>query len=403
MNWKLIRFIDRYVGIPLIYLLHFCRGFQRVQRQSAAPQRVLLIKFWGIGNIFMLLPTIKAIRSKHPSATIDFLTLKNNYDALKISDSIQTITTLDMNSLTSFITTSLHALRSLRKNRYDLIIDFEQFSRFSALLTHLVKAPVTTGFKTREQHRHFLYTAPVEYNDDIHITRSFYSLAEFSGLQQGYSREHLIGNHLKLKRDGKVKLRGKRITTNQPVVIMHIGTSDNFKERRWSPLNFAALTDLLTHNHGVWVVLTGLPDESHLIQETLNALNYPEQVTDLGGKLSFDEYFELVAASDLVVSADTAAVHIASALAIPVVGLYGPNTPRLYGPWGENGIALSARFSCSPCITNFNAKINTCRHPSGSGACMMALSVEQVYEAITSNHLLPDSSSDITRDAMVSP
>ena len=92
---------------------------------------------------------------------------------------------------------------------------------------------------------------------------------------------------------------------------------------------------------------------------------------------------------DLVISADTAAVHLASALDIPVVGLYGPNTPALYGPWGSKGIAVYQQFDCSPCITNFNAKLHTCRHPAGRGACMRAIEVADVLTAIQQHYFSP--------------
>jgi heptosyltransferase-3 len=90
-------------------------------------------------------------------------------------------------------------------------------------------------------------------------------------------------------------------------------------------------------------------------------------------------------------------VHLASALNTPVVGLYGPNTPQLYGPWGENGLALYANLDCSPCITNFNSKLNTCRHPRGGGACMRELSAEMVFSAIERTYLIPSAPHRLAR------
>jgi ADP-heptose:LPS heptosyltransferase len=103
------------------------------------------------------------------------------------------------------------------------------------------------------------------------------------------------------------------------------------------------------------------------------------------GKFDFNQFISLLKLSDLVVSADTAPVHLASCLSVPIVGLYGPNTPFLYGPWGDNNIWFYKKLDCSPCITNYNAKINRCRHPEGEGACMRKISVDEVFLAIKTN------------------
>jgi len=94
------------------------------------------------------------------------------------------------------------------------------------------------------------------------------------------------------------------------------------------------------------------------------------------------EFISLVKIAGLVISADTAPVHIASALSIPVVAMYGPNTPDLYGPWGGKSLVFYKKLPCSPCITNYNAKMNICRHPKGRGYCMRSISAEEVFDAI---------------------
>lgn len=385
MNWKLIRIIDACIGIPLIWCfrsLALFRHREPFSLNNSTAGQILLIKFWGIGNLFMLLPTIQAIRSTWPGATIDFLTLENNREALAMTGAVDDIVTLDTRSPGLFLRTWRLATTLLRYNHYDLIVDFEQFARFSALLTHQIGAGQTIGFETRGQHRHHLYTRAIDYDNDIHITRSFYALAMGAGVATLFSPEVQL-SPLKMLRDtGRRFLVKLGIPPEEPVVVMHIGTSDNFLERRWPPERYAALADLLTGQYGIRVILTGLPEEAFLTRETWQRLKKPERVIDLGGQMPFTDYFALITVSDLVISADTAAVHLASAVNTPVIGLYGPNSPHLYGPWGRNGLALFAGYDCSPCITNFNAKINTCRHPDGRGACMLALTVEDTFAAI---------------------
>lgn len=393
MNWKLIRIIDSFLGIPLIRLISFFlpgRKNRTPHSVDIPPKKILLIKFWGIGNIFMLLPSIQALHYTFPEAEIDFLTLESNRDALHSLGIINRITTIDTSTLYTFIRSWQAVAANLPRVGYDLAIDFEQFARFSALINMQISAITTIGFATRGQHRHSLYSTAIEYDNYVHITRSFYSLVANAGVAVPFSADIVLPTTSVVRERGISILRNIGISTTLPVAVMHIGTSENFRERRWSPQRYAELAVLLRDRYGFQILLTGLPDESHLIHATRQQLKSVDQVHDLGGRLEFTDYFALIAASDLVISADTAAVHLASALQIPVVGLYGPNTPELYGPWSKNGIALYSALSCSPCITNFNGKLNTCKHPDGRGACMAALSVDAVFTAIEKTYLLPD-------------
>ncbi|MEW6713865.1 MAG: glycosyltransferase family 9 protein [Nitrospirota bacterium] len=393
MNGKLIRFIDSYIGIPMIFLISIvlpARKKRTFRPADVPPKKILLIKFWGIGNLFMLLPAIQALRAAFPDSSVDFLTLAHNRDALTMTGAVDNAVTVDIRTLRTFLKTWFSVFFKLRRERYDMIIDFEQFARFSALLTHQIGATRTIGFTTRGQHRHRLYTDPVAYDNDIHMTRSFYALAEKSGITQTFTSSVTLHAREMLRSKGNGILKKHGIMPSSPAVVMHIGSSDNFKERRWPPAYYAELADLLTDRFGMHIIMTGLPDEISLIAEAKQHMKHSGRIIDLSGQLSFADYYALITVADLVISADTATVHIASAVNTPVVGLYGPNTPKLYGPWGKGGLALYAGFDCSPCITNFNDKISICRHPDGRGACMNAISVETAFKSIEKYYFLPD-------------
>lgn len=392
MNWRFIRIIDTFLGIPLIRLIWILKKARQVKSPpppDIAPRKILLLKFWGIGNIFMMLPSIQALHDAYPEARIDLLTLENNREAVRTLSVINHVTAIDTGSVLKFFRSWRSVLTDLTATRYDLAIDFDQFARFSALMTHQTGAIRTIGFSTRGQHRHQLYSRAVEYDDHMHVARSFHTLVA-TVVNRPFSADVRFINVADLRARGLRLLHEQGIAQQEPLVVMHIGTSHNFKERRWSPANYAALADLLADRFGMRTILTGLPDEAILIAEAKHNLRRPERVIDLCGQLTFHDFFALIAVADLVISADTATVHIASAVNTPAVGFYGPNSPSLYGPWRENSLALYTGFVCSPCITNFNGKINTCRHPEGRGACMNSVTLEAAFQAISDRYLLCD-------------
>lgn len=380
MNWKTIRIIDTYLGIPLIYALAFMRRVFRVRRLPVRLQRkrILLVKFWGIGNIFMMLPSVQRLRQVFAAAEIDLLTLETNRAAAEFVQAFSSVHTVDAGGYRRFFRTTISMLTALRIRDYDLILDFEQFARFSAICVSLLGRRTTIGFDTARQYRHLLYSDPVPYDNNIHVTRSYCSLVERSGAGGSCSLSVAV-----LPVSPSLDMAKKlAIPSNGKQVVLHVGTSENFGERRWPTVSYAALADLLIERHGARIVLTGLAEESYLAAEVLARVRRRDCVVDASGQLNFAEYLALIRMSSLVVSADTAAVHIASAAGVPVIGLYGPNTPALYGPWGERGFAVYKQLRCSPCITNFNAKTHNCRHPEGKGACMRAIPVEEVYRVI---------------------
>lgn len=79
-----------------------------------------------------------------------------------------------------------------------------------------------------------------------------------------------------------------------------------------------------------------------------------------------------------MVSNDTGPVHLAAAVRTPVVAFYGPNTPRLYGPLGDDHRALYRPLPCSPCLTNQNGKSSRCQLP----LCIRRIAVDEAWLAV---------------------
>jgi len=383
MNLRIVRWIDAYLGIPLAYLVRFTFFLSRYRPKAKSYKNILLVKFWGIGNVIMLLPAARALKKAYPDAQIDFLTLSGNKEVALLSGIFNDVYTLDITSALRFAFKCLTTIFVLRKRGYDLIVDFEQFARFSALYCAFIASKDTVGFGTRNQHRHFLYRRHVTYNNAIHTTKSFYNLAE---LLQAEHQEYLEPVRLDINNQDRNRIEAVlgeyKIALEAIMVILHIGTSGNFILRRWPVEYFALLADKLADAFGVKVIFTGLAGEVALADSAISRMQRKDAAVNVAGRFNLGELTAFLLLSDLVISADTAAVHLASALSVPVVGLYGPNTPLLYGPWGKNSIWFYRKQECSPCITNYNAKINKCRHPKGQGACMKEISAEEVFLGI---------------------
>jgi ADP-heptose:LPS heptosyltransferase len=108
------------------------------------------------------------------------------------------------------------------------------------------------------------------------------------------------------------------------------------------------------------------------------AIGRKDRVHDAAGRLSVLGLAALIERCAFVVTNDTAPVHMASSLGVPVFAFYGPNTPRLYGPLSRDSFAFFRALPCSPCLTNMNYKTSHCRMP----VCIRDIGVDEVADRV---------------------
>jgi ADP-heptose:LPS heptosyltransferase len=161
-----------------------------------------------------------------------------------------------------------------------------------------------------------------------------------------------------------------------PLVVLHPGSGDNFPGRRWSASGFAAVGRLARARHGARVAVTGSAGEEALCRGVAQAVG-PGAAT-VAGRTGLEGLIGVLFRARALVSNDTGPVHLASALARPVLALFGPNTPTLYGPLSPGSRAFFVGLPCSPCLTTDNYRSSRCRLHT----CMAAIPTGEVATAL---------------------
>ncbi|GMB95673.1 lipopolysaccharide heptosyltransferase II [Helicobacter sp. NHP22-001] len=146
--------------------------------------------------------------------------------------------------------------------------------------------------------------------------------------------------------------------------------------KRWKPAYFRELiANLLERGYGVYVL--GAKDDLAVVQEVLEPLEENSLLHNLCGKTSIPELIDTIAALDLFICNDSGPMHIAAALNIPIIALFGPTDPRETGPWQyKKATLLSKAMPCSPC------KQRTCPLKHDNHACMTRLLPSSVLKAV---------------------
>ena len=117
--------------------------------------------------------------------------------------------------------------------------------------------------------------------------------------------------------------------------------------KRWLPERFAETANLLARELGASVAIFGSQSERDLCAGVAKAIHAP--VHNFAGETTLADYIDLTSACHLYLSNDSGAMHIASALGVPTVTVFGATNHITTGPTGVNARIVRENVECSPC------------------------------------------------------
>lgn len=335
---------------------------------SRPPRDVLLVRLWGLGNLAMLAPVLRANRERR----LRVLTLERNVAFLRAhAPHVETLP-VALPPAPRAAGALIAIARELRADPPDVVVDLEQLLHLPLILARTCSGAPTLGLDTPGQHRGRWLDVAVPYDPTRHVADTFATLCGRAGLAAPRGPGGLVASDA-----GRTRARRLLGGERRPIVVLHPGSGDHFPGRRWDARRFAALAVALAQRRAR-VVLTGDRSERELCAR-VRRLAHTAPPLDLGGRLDVEALVALLERATLLVTNDTGPLHLADALGTTSVALYGPNTPHRYGPRLAASTALFADLPCSPCLDDRTRKRSSCRHY----ACMDAIDVGSVLTACT--------------------
>ena len=161
----------------------------------------------------------------------------------------------------------------------------------------------------------------------------------------------------------------------EKIIILNANASDIVPLRKWPMDRFVELGRKLLENSSITIILTGSPEEKDVCEDLALQIS-PARTVNFAGKTSFKELITLYSISDLLITNDSGPVHFASTTEIPILALFGPETPKIFGPMSPNAKVISLELACSPCVSVFNQKKSSC----DDNQCMKRISVQMVVK-----------------------
>jgi heptosyltransferase-2 len=347
MKSSYLRIVDKYIG-TLLYLL--CWSLKS-RKNASKGRHLLVIKLWAVGESVLLLPSLKNLHKKGYSITV--LCTRQNKAAFERQPFIENIYLFDFNPFAALAT-----IFSIRRKKFSAVIDAEPFTRFSAVVSVLSGAPITVGFANRP----LLYTKIANVNENRHAVDIFNGLfSAIEPLERPAALVPVVTEHFPFKHRRKS-------------LAIHAGSASTARTRRWPEEKFALLCDYFSEK-GWDIFLIGSKDEAEINHRILALCKNKDHIKNMSGRLSLRQLAYLFSKTDLIIANDSGPMHIAAASGTPTIGLFGPNTPERFGPFGEKCIGIR-KDHMPPCILPFRAKFPECEHDH-----MKDLNTKDVIEA----------------------
>jgi lipopolysaccharide heptosyltransferase II len=351
---RLVKLIDSIIG-------PFC--VRIVSRRSTIGYpfetgKILFLRPGGIGDAVLLIPAIQAVKRVFPSANIHVLAEERNAEVLSLCPEVERV----------FHYTRLPELVSVIREKYDVVIDTEQWHRLSAVVARLGGAPISLGFATNDRKK--LFTHPAPYSHDDYEIESFLRLVEPIAEKAVFDRESPFVVVSEKDRE-KVEPLLDAVSKRQFVSLFPGGT---IPERRWGSDRFHDLAVALSEN-GYGAVVIGGKSDVRAGEDIIRGV--PEGI-NLAGKLSLRESAAVINLSSLLVTGDSGILHLGYAVGSKVVALFGPGIEKKWAPRSSRVRVINKGLPCSPC-TRFGYTPKCPRNAE----CMKTITVEEVLENIT--------------------
>jgi len=339
-------------------------------------QRILLTRMKFIGDVVLTTPIIRSVRNACPKAYIAYMGDRQAVSLLEHNPCLDEIIPFDL-SRPAFLEQPFVALK-LRRRRFDLAVDLFGNPR-SALLMYLSAARTRIGPERRGRGR--LYTIQVRDDGRPKTAIEFHNqYIRAAGIEPTSSRTEIFLTEEE-RRNARIYLQwlgheSKPLDLKRPMVGLHPGAT--WPAKKWFPERFGELADLITARLGAQVIVTSGPRDREEVGKVLKHSFAGIKVLPV---LPLRQLAAVIAQCSVYVSNDAGPMHIAAALGVPTVGLFGPGEENIWFPYAEEDghKALRRDVPCHPCHLDFCN-----REAEGYMECMKLLRVEEVFETVKS-------------------
>lgn len=339
-------------------------------------KNILVNALVNLGDVILTTSAISLIKKNYPEIKITMLVKREVADVLKNNPVIDDVIILNYKSKENSLMKMKAMIEEIRSRHFDLSISFDRKLR-PALLMYIARIPVRVGpskvFDDNKSRVTWLYTDVVQIDHDLNktlqaetyqtIVRKFFNIA-------GHSEPVIarITDENKFKVD---KLFSRLKQSKFKIALCVKGT---FPLKTWSKENFAKVVNAINQKYNATFYVIGAPNDRDYAEEIIKEIKLP--VENFCGETNLIDLAEVFNRTDLLITVDTGATHIAATTGVKMVTIYGCTSPDRWHPINDNAVVFTSRENCCPC----NVKVEECpSYPNPN--CLNNVKVDEVIKA----------------------
>jgi lipopolysaccharide heptosyltransferase II len=326
-----------------------------------------------IGDVVIATASLRCIRQSFPESTISVVAKPWVIPVLAHSPHVDEIIEYDGAGIHRGWAGILRLSRYLRSRQFQAAILLQRAFE-AALIAFLARIPVRMGYTTDARGLLLTHRAKAA-KAEFDIPRLEHDLRLLQGFGLKVDKKEIllpIGREQKGRAEDR--LRDLGIRTGEPIVGFSPGAVGS-PLKRWYPERFAGLAVKIRETYQAKVLLFGASREKELGDEICRRASVPE-VVNLAGHTSLEDAIALIGLCGLFVTNDSGLMHVAAALDVPLVAIFGPTDPARTAPWSKRHVLVRDEG-----VDCYGCKMRDCRHEH---KCMNVITVERVFQAVGS-------------------
>jgi lipopolysaccharide heptosyltransferase II len=311
-------------------------------------RRILVLNRNHIGDCLLTTPLLRALKRRFPRARLEVSIPKTNWELLATNSHVDEIVLRPQ--IPSWGAKFQFAFE-MRRRGYDLILALQDKSMFYAWTTCYIglanrRRPVTVALdhpRTRAYYDHNV--APMR--PDQHEVYKYLDIASALGCPRERNPVLELEATAESRERMERLIHSRGLDSDARFVGINPGATKG--EKRWSVERFAEVGDRLHQELGLPVIIFGGPGDHEMASAIVRGMSHQPLVA--AGRTSLGDTAALLERCQFLVTGDTGPMHMAVAMAVPVVALFGPTNPAKFGPFTRLKTILRHDEPCPSCTS----------------------------------------------------
>ncbi len=332
-------------------------------------RKILIRSTNWIGDAVMTTPAVEAIRENFPDARISVLVKPWVRDVFVANPYIDEIILYDKAHRHKGLGGQVRLAKELAEFGFDLALLLQNAFE-AAWLAYLAGIPRRAGYGT--DLRGILLTHRVHLHPEtkkVHQVHYYLRMLEGLGLKVGKRPKLFLASPLDDRAWAKNLLVNHGIKDDHALIGINPGASYG-PAKRWLPEHFLELTRRLVERPHVKIIIFGTDADTEVAKMVLKVA--PEQVINMAGRTTLGQAIGMLAKCRVFVTNDSGLMHVAAALNVPLVAIFGSTDPVTTGPFSDRALVVHKNLDCSPCLKTVCPL---------DFRCMKEITAEEVYAA----------------------